>query len=152
MSAWALSPEHDLMAVAGGPPAWLTWGLARPAGLRTHQSDPADWYVALVDTRTKVEIARLLGPRWICTVVAFSPDGALVVAGSTDHRVYVWDLRSRRLLYKPRVPEVPTALSWAGSGRVVVRCSDRSVRMFDVLPSPPSEVKVHARHADPPEG
>ena len=132
---------------------WLTWGLSRPAWLRTHQSNPNDWYVSLVDAHTTEEIARLHGPRWICTVIAFSPDGTRVAAGSTDHRVYVWAVARRSLLAKARLLAVPMALSWCDANRVVARCADRSVRIVDVLPSaPPSEVTAHARHADPSEG
>ena len=144
------------MAVAGGPPVWLTWGLGRPAWLRTHQSDPEDWHVALIDTSENVEIARLLGPRWICTALAWSPDGAHLAAACTDHRVYVWAVRTRTLIAKRRLLAVPIAVSWCEPTRVVARCADRSVRILDledVVPSaPPAEVKVHARHADPPEG
>ena len=31
---------------------------------------------------------------------AWSPDGAMVAAGSADRFVYIWDTTSRRILYK----------------------------------------------------
>lgn len=115
MSAWVRSPS-GLLAVAGGPPVWLTWGLQRPAWLQTHRSDPGDWYVALIDEPSGEERARLHGPRWICTTLAFSPDGAQLAAGSADHRVYVWDVATTRLLRKMRLSGVPISLHWSGVG------------------------------------
>jgi WD40 repeat protein len=113
ISAWVRSPA-GLLAVAGGPPVWLTWGMQRPAWLQTHRSDPSDWYVALIDEPTGEERARLHGPRWICTALAFSPDGGKLAAGSADHRVYVWDVATTQLLKKTRFSAVPISLHWSG--------------------------------------
>jgi len=77
-------------------------GQSLVVGLAKGQASNPDYSLRLLDTATGREIRRLAGHREVVADVAFSPDGKLILSGSTDLNVIVWDVASgaeiRRLI------------------------------------------------------
>jgi WD40 repeat protein len=93
VSAWAASPSGDalavgLMAPSGRQPAP---GAAMLAGMGI------DGEIVLLDAVTRAERWRSGFHKGVVTVFAFGSDGDLVVSGSEDHSVAVWDAHTGAL-------------------------------------------------------
>ena len=73
-----------------------------------------DTQVKLINVETAIEIATLQSPDQ-ATIhdLAFSPDGALLVAATTDHSIPVWDFRAvRHELAKVGIDREMSNLKW----------------------------------------
>jgi WD40 repeat protein/serine/threonine protein kinase len=116
VSGLALSPDGTTLASACKDGVVAFWSaLARPeeelprliafGGLPAFAPDsralavPREGTVSLLDLATSKEIEQLpgLGTNGV-SVVAYSPDGTLLVSGSENGRIHVWSCTERRLL------------------------------------------------------
>ena len=114
ITAVAWCPAGNLLAVAGGSPN--QWGT-----------------VALVEPRTDSK------PRYLCDLpetalaVAFSPDGARLVAGCGDRTVRVFDVATGKQVrvFRHHADWVQSVAFSKDGKRVVSGSRDRTVRVFD---------------------
>jgi WD40 repeat protein len=86
--------------------------------------------LSTVDFRERVRLVDLGKPR----AVAFSSDGALVVTGSDDRGVRIWDAATGALLqtFKEHTGEV-TSVAFAPSGKLLASgAKDATVRVWDL--------------------
>ncbi|HEY1642418.1 MAG TPA: helix-turn-helix domain-containing protein [Streptosporangiaceae bacterium] len=116
---WQLTgpaPGAPRRVAAGGPPppARGHRGGSRPAARR---------------------LAPLAGATdWVNTV-AFSPDGTVLAAGSSDGSVRLWSLGTGRLTGTLRHPDVVTSLAFDGGHELISGCADGTIRLW-ALPPP----------------
>jgi WD40 repeat protein len=71
---------------------------------------------------------------WANTV-AFSPDGTMLAAGTSDADVLVWNVASRALTARLPAPEPVTSVTWDGPSRIVDSDADGTVSVWTV-PTP----------------
>jgi WD40 repeat protein len=69
-------------------------------GLAKGQSSKPDYSLRLLETETGREIRRLVGHREVVADVAFSPDGKLILSGSQDLDVIVWNATSGEQIHR----------------------------------------------------
>jgi WD40 repeat protein len=103
------------------------------------------------DVRTGMQLSSVpLGDGWRAIVVAVSPDGRLVAAGSNDGRVQVWDWRSRAkvddLVMNP--PNVVTALGFSADDRMLAAGVGNTVVVRDVRAHRPTGTALRWTVAD----
>jgi WD40 repeat protein/tRNA A-37 threonylcarbamoyl transferase component Bud32 len=101
-------------------------------------------------------LARLDHP-WDLQAVAISPDGRLVVTGSSSGKIQIWDVNSRRRLGPPlEHPQGVNALAFSPDSRTIVSGGFDSVRVWNVathqLAYPPLQVGVVESLAFSPDG
>ena len=70
---------------------------------------------------------------WANTV-AFSPDGRSLAAGTSDAKVLIWSLATRRVTAKLPHPQPVTSVAWDGPDRIAAAGADGTVSLW-ALPS-----------------
>ena len=91
LRALAFSPSEDILVASGDSKKVESWNLAN--------ADPAPQRM-IADASLKPQLScgsGTGGPTDSVTSLAFSPDGALLAAGSRDKNVYVWNTGDRTL-------------------------------------------------------
>ena len=87
----------------------------------------------LVDLRTQQVVQTLNGHTASVAVSAFSPDGSLLVTGSRDNTVKLWDVASGRLLNTFQHEGSINGVEFSTDGRyVVTACGDGTARLWNV--------------------
>ena len=66
-------------------------------------------------------------------VAAFSPNGKLLVTGSDDCRLVIWDVKSGKEVHRSeRLPNKPTTVAWGpDGGQIISGNADKTVIIFD---------------------
>jgi small GTP-binding protein len=170
--AWA--PEGNAVAVTGFPisesvmrvrnldgdqhPFWeytldegkilsLAWAPQRP--LIATGSD--SYRVTVIDARNGNELRRFFADAEV-SCLAFSPDGRMLAAGTqknTSHIIYIWDLRSEKLLWVMRGHEggITCLRWWPGEDILVSGSVDASVWVWDL--STGKKMRALRNHSSP---
>jgi WD40 repeat protein len=121
----AFSPDgHTVAGSAGDGPVRL-WNLARMPRAWPKRAVPA-----LPPATT------LTGRGGAVNGVAFSPDGDLLAAASSDAGVLVWDAKSGVLRASLPHPAAATAVSWRDTHMLFSSCADGSARGWSLPGSP----------------
>ncbi len=90
------SREGRLIAVGSGSRYARTLRVDAKKGVSTGTHQAQDEEIRLRDVQTKREIGRLIGHREAVRTVALSTDATLLVSGSRDRTVRIWDLTGLR--------------------------------------------------------
>jgi small GTP-binding protein len=95
-----------------------------------------NYQVAVIDARSGNELRRFFADAEV-SCLAFSPDGRMLAAGTqknTSHVIYVWDLRTEKLLQVMRGHEggITCLRWWPGENILVSGSVDASVWVWDV--------------------
>ena len=77
----------------------------------------------------------LSGPADWVNAVAFSPSGTMLAAGTSDNRVFVWNLATRSLTAQLPHEDPVTSLAWDGQARLAAGDGDGTVSVWS-LPAP----------------
>jgi WD40 repeat protein len=123
ISSLGFSPDGRRLAVAGGTgnDAILLRGEVR-----------------ILDIETGLQARALMGSIAECVVVAFSPDGQRVAAGTADGMVRFWDpATGQEVLTIPGHKSEITDVRFSPDGRRLISASsDLTVRVWDATPLP----------------
>lgn len=90
------TPHGRLIAIGSGSRYARTLRVDAKKGVSTGTHQPQDDEIHLWDVATKREIGRLVGHRESVRAIAMSTDAALLVSGSRDRTVRIWDLTRLR--------------------------------------------------------
>jgi len=90
-----------------------------------------EWYY--LDRATDTSLGALSGHTGRVTVVDLSPDGKLILSGSDDQTVRLWDAETGTEKLSFSIPDVVTAVAFSPNGEMVAAASkDRFVRVWDI--------------------
>ena len=121
----AFSPDGRTVAGSAGDGSVRLWNLARM---------PRTWPKRAVPALPPA--TTLTGRGGTVNGVAFSPDGDLLAAASSDAGVWVWDAKSGVLRASLPHPAAVTAVSWLDAHRLFSSCADGSARGWSLPGSP----------------
>ena len=130
-SMLAMLPAAPAAADAGAPDA----DGHVDGGASVAPTRPSGLLVAAGETISDIDnIIDALDRQAPVSAIAFSPDGRLIVSGSEDHMVRVWQLQTGRLLRRlDGHASVVTAVAFSPDGSAIASASnDRTVRLWDV--------------------
>ena len=102
-----MSPDKTLLAVAGSTGVWL------------------------YNAKTGGEIALLTGHTKPVSTVAFSPQGDLLVSGSYDGRLRIWNPLTRQLLRELTAGSKVAAIAFSPDGRTLASSNGRHIQLWD---------------------
>lgn len=122
----AFSPDGQTLAAGSQDHKVWLWRLTGPAG-------PRDLDLKAPQLQA-LRLTPLRGATDWVNSVAFSPDGTVLAAGSSDDTVRLWNVSTRRLLGTLRHPDVVTALAWDGGHKLISGCADGDVRLWTLPP------------------
>ncbi|MHB8522283.1 MAG: WD40 repeat domain-containing serine/threonine protein kinase [Limisphaerales bacterium] len=92
---WSLAAHRDIAQLPAYHHWLASWGLAfSPDGLSLAYSENEAGDIVLWNIRGRSVVRRLKGHAWYVTALAFTPDGQLLVSGSADRTVKLWDVAS----------------------------------------------------------
>jgi WD40 repeat protein len=164
-SALAFSPDHQLLASAGGDRHLRLWEVttgkelaAWKAGLAhtllvfspdggTLATENQDGMIALRDVVTGKEVRQLQGHADAIHALVFAPDGRVLASGGDDSFVRVWELTSGQEVRRFQGHSGPvTAVAFAPDGRTLASGStDTSVLVWDLTGQGKAGAKAVAR-------
>ena len=108
INAIKLSPDKTLLAVAGSAGVWL------------------------YDANTGTELALLNGHTEQVSSIAFSPYGDILVSGSYDGKICLWNPQTRQLLRTLRDGGRVASVTFSPDGRTLANASRETIRLWDV--------------------
>jgi WD40 repeat protein len=133
----AFSPDGQLLAAGSQDDKVWLWRLAgssrAPGPPHPTSRHPTSQDLASRDL-TPQGLAPLTGATDWVNSVAFSPDGTVLAAGSSDDSVRLWDVSTRRMLGTLRHPGVVTSVAWDGGHELASGCADGTVRLWTLPP------------------
>lgn len=108
INAIKLSPDKTLLAVAGSAGVWL------------------------YDANTGAELALLNGHTESVSSIAFSPYGDILVSGSYDGKIHLWNPQTHQLLKTLRDGGQVATVTFSPDGRTLANASGTTIRLWDV--------------------
>jgi WD40 repeat protein len=86
------------------------------------------------DLAAKNPPRRLLGHRKLAGSLAYSPDGTVLISGSKDHSVRLWDARSGRLVQVLEHSRDVSAVAFTPDGRRFAAVDWKTIRVYPFEP------------------
>lgn len=108
INAIKLSPDKTLLAVAGSAGVWL------------------------YDANTGTELALLNGHTEQVSSIAFSPYGDILVSGSYDGKICLWNPQTHQLLRTLKDGGRVATVTFSPDGRTLANASGETIRLWDV--------------------
>ncbi len=135
--AWvvAVSPDGQLMALAGSVPTYLAMSMRRlPIQIQKTKIVPKDNTIKIWNVKTGAEAGILKGHEDLVASVAFSPDGRRMLSGSFDGTMRLWDVATGQEIHKfQRHTGWVTCVAFCPDGRrAIAGYYDWSIRLWDL--------------------
>jgi WD40 repeat protein/curli biogenesis system outer membrane secretion channel CsgG len=87
--------------------------------------------ISLWDLKTWTLVETMKNSRGDINAVAFSPDSKLLVSGGDDKEAVVWSLVDRKPLYKTKIRDKITSITFSGDSLVAIGTDSKKVYVWD---------------------
>jgi WD40 repeat protein/TolB-like protein len=87
--------------------------------------------ISLWDLKTWTLVETMKNSRGDINAVAFSPDSKLLVSGGDDKEAVVWSLVDRKPLYKTKIRDKITSITFSGDSLVAIGTDSKKVYIWD---------------------
>lgn len=151
------SQSGELLGTQKAPNEWVQNLLFHPNGdllascSRSHCGYFL-WHIERANCATEDNVCHMIseieGGEGGVYALAFSPDGALLACGSSDSSIYLWEVKTERIVKVLRGHEDHVvAVTFSPDGKVLASGSnDFSVRLWDVASGKVLDVLLHHTH------